>query len=487
VTEVTGARWATRPWLALAVRAIVFAVPLGASLATVELLRRTLPSTLPRWATLVTVAVAALLVATGAERLGRRLLPLSSLLGMTMLFPDRAPSRLKVLRDSVSSRQLEARLADRDAGAAEAAATTLSLITALGGHDRRTRGHSERVRVFADLLGDELGLADAQRDRLRWSALLHDIGKLEIAGTVLNKPGKLDADEWDLIRAHPLDGARLAAPLLGWLGEWAGGIPEHHERYDGTGYPLGLAGTDISRAGRMVAVIDAFETMTAARSYKQPMNTRAARAELARCAGTHFDPQMVRAFLSISLPRLLWAMGPLALLVHLPFLRSLETAGSQVGSAVATGAGATVLAVGVTVVPAPAPAPQPRVVAQQEARSARTQPVPAPPGVRPTDRPAASPSPSATPLASPTPTSTSTSASARSAVRGPGAAPSRPASRPASRPVEWSTRMPRPDPVRTLTPSKGGDRQDHGADAEDQKDKQSRKKAKETEGGKDDD
>ncbi|MCW2611009.1 MAG: hypothetical protein JWM15_2255, partial [Cryptosporangiaceae bacterium] len=72
-------------------------------------------------------------------------------------------------------------------------------------------------------------------------------------------------------------------------------------------------------------------------------------------------------------------------------------------------------------------------------------------------------------------------------VRGPGAAPSRPASRPASRPVEWSTRMPRPDPVRTLTPSKGGDRQDHGADAEDQKDKQSRKKAKETEGGKDDD
>jgi hypothetical protein len=377
-------RWVTRPWLALAVRVTVFAVPFAASLATVELLRRTLSPTLPRWVMLLVVAAASVLVAVGAERLGRRLLPLHSLLQMTMLFPDRAPSRLRVFRDSASTRQLEDRLADRNAGVARAATTILSLITALGGHDRRTRGHSERVRMFGDLLGDELGLSDGDRDRLRWSALLHDIGKLEIAATILNKPGALDADEWDLIRAHPLDGARLAAPLMDWLGEWSGGIPEHHERYDGTGYPLGLAGTDISRAGRIVAVIDAFETMTASRSYKQPMNTRAARAELARCAGTHFDPQIVRAFLGISLPRLLWAMGPLALLVHLPFLRSLETAGSQLGNAVATGAGATVLAVGATVVPSPhlAPQPRPRVVAQQEAAHARV-----PSDARPTVRP----------------------------------------------------------------------------------------------------
>jgi hypothetical protein len=402
VAEVPETRWVTRPLLALAVRVTVFAVPLGASLATVEVLRRTLPPTLPRWATLLAVAAAALLVAVGAERLGRRLLPLSSLLQMTMLFPDRAPGRLRVFRDSASTRQLQERLADRDADAAEAAATTLSLITALGGHDRRTRGHSERVRMFADLLGDEMGLTEADRDRLRWSALLHDIGKLRIAGTVLNKPGALDADEWDLIRAHPLDGAALAAPLMAWLGEWSGGIPEHHERYDGTGYPLGLAGTQISRAGRMVAVIDAFETMTAARSYKQPMNTRAARAELARCAGTHFDRQVVRAFLGISLPRLLWAMGPLALLVHLPFLRSLEAAGTQVGTAVATGAGATVLAVGVTVVPAPQPAPQPRVVVQQETRDAGARPTarPGPAAVHPV---AARPGPSPTPGTSASP------------------------------------------------------------------------------------
>jgi hypothetical protein len=141
--------------------------------------------------------------------------------------------------------------------------------------------------------------------------------------------------------------------------------------------------------------------MTAARSYKQPMSTRAARAELARCAGAHFDPQAVRAFLNISLPRLLWAMGPLALLVHLPFLRSLETAGAQLGATVATGAGATVLAVGVSVVPAPHPAPQPRVVAQQEAGTGRveTARITVPRTARPVQRAAppahASPRPSA--------------------------------------------------------------------------------------------
>jgi hypothetical protein len=416
VGEEPTARWVTRPWLALAVRAAVFAVPLAASLLTVEAVRRLLPAGLPRWATVSAVAVAAVTVATGAERLGRRFLPLSSLLQMTMLFPDRAPSRLRVFRAAASTRQLQQRLADRDADAAEAAATTLALITALGGHDRRTRGHSERVRVFADLLGDEMGLSGYERDRFRWSALLHDIGKLEIATAVLNKPAALDAGEWDLIRAHPLDGARIAGPLLGWLGEWAGGIPEHHERYDGTGYPRGLAGTDISRAGRMVAVIDAFETMTAARSYKQPMNTRAARAELAHCAGSHFDPQVVRSFLGISLPRLLWAMGPLALLVHLPFLRSLRTAGAQMGTAVATASGATVLAVGVTVAPSPPSTPV------DVPRPAAAEQTVAPGPVRPSHRPAVAPGRTPTPSAVPGPSASPAPSGAPRQVR---AAPAR--------------------------------------------------------------
>src|SRR5581483_7050956 len=134
-----------------------------------------------------------------------------------------------------------------------------------GRHDRKTRGHSERVRLYCDLIGTELGLSEAERGRLRWVGLLHDIGKLEIAADVLNKPGKLSGGEWETVRAHPDLGTKLAAPLADWLGPWFAGIRDHHEHFNGSGYPRGLAGEHISMAGRTVAVVDAFETMTAAR------------------------------------------------------------------------------------------------------------------------------------------------------------------------------------------------------------------------------
>src|SRR6185437_8793832 len=198
----------------------------------------------------------------------------------------------------------------------------LSLITALTAHDRRTRGHSERVRLFTELLGEQLRLPREARDRLRWAALLHDVGKLQVAVDILNKPARLSSAEWDIVAAHPDTGAQLLGPLLGWLGEWGGAVRQHHEKYDGTGYPDGAAGIDISRAARIVAVADSYEVMTAHRAYKKPMATVAARAELARCAGTQFDPSYVRAFLAIPLPKLLWAMGPGSLLMNLPLLRA---------------------------------------------------------------------------------------------------------------------------------------------------------------------
>ena len=120
------------------------------------------------------------------------------------------------------------------------------------------------------------------------------------------------------MRMHPQAGARLAAPLAQWLGPWFAGIVEHHERYDGTGYPWVCPGDQISPAGRAVAVVDAYETMTAARTYKAAVSAVAARAELTRCAGSQFDPAMVRAFLGIALPRLLWSVGPLAFFVNVP-------------------------------------------------------------------------------------------------------------------------------------------------------------------------
>ena len=141
----------------------------------------------------------------------------------------------------------------------------------------------------------------------------------------------------------------LAGPLLDWLGEWGAAISEHHERFDGKGYPLGLAGHEIAQAARIVAVADSFEVMTAVRSYKRPMSVAAARRELADVAGTQLDPACVRAFLGASLPRVLWAVGPLALLVNLPVLRGVAEAGRVVEHAgVAVAGQAATVAVAAT-------------------------------------------------------------------------------------------------------------------------------------------
>ena len=193
----------------------------------------------------LTVAILASLL---VSRLTMRLLPLAVLLKMTMIFPDQAPSRYRVARAAGGVNDLQRRLASPDRDEQEAATLMLSLVTALGRHDRRTRGHSERVRLFSDLLATELGLDAAAAGRLRWAALVHDIGKLQVPVAVLANQGALSAKEWGLIRLHPVDGARLAAPLEAWLGPWFAGIEQHHERFDGTGYPRGLSGEPSSRS-----------------------------------------------------------------------------------------------------------------------------------------------------------------------------------------------------------------------------------------------
>ena len=299
------------------------------------------------------ILTCAVLVAVGVERAGRRLLPLVTLLKLSMLFPDQAPTRFSIARTAGSVRKLESRLAETrdDASAREesrTAATILSLSVALQSHDRRTRGHAERVRVFTDLLGEELQLPEEDRYRLRWAALMHDIGKLSISPSILNKPGALDDREWRLMKGHPLEGARIAEPIMEWLGPWGDAIVEHHERFDGKGYPNGLAHGAISLGGRIVSVADSYDTMTAARSYKKPMAVWAARRELADCAGGQFDPEIVRAFLSISLPKLLWRTGPVSLLVQLPFLARLQEVGLSSVTAMTQGVAAATVAAGVT-------------------------------------------------------------------------------------------------------------------------------------------
>ena len=262
----------------------------------------------------------------GTERAARRFLPLAALLKMTMLFPDKAPSRLGVALRSGTTKDLERRL---DVGLlaaeepTEAAAEILALAGALSAHDRADpwalragacdhRHDRRRARA----------LSVDDRDRLRWSALLHDIGKLTVHAEVLNKTEKLSDADWEALKSHPLEGARLIAPLSSWLGEWSLTVAQHHEKHDGTGYPYGLAGEEISLGARIVSVADSFEVMTAARAYKRPSSPSWARQELTRCAGTQFDPVIVRAFLNISIGRLRRAIGPISWLVDAPVVSS---------------------------------------------------------------------------------------------------------------------------------------------------------------------
>ena len=352
----------------------MFVVPVAGSYVVTRL-AAPLVSGLPLLGRIIALGMLAIVTGFLVERVVRRVLPLAALLRMTMLFPDHAPSRYRLARAAGNTGILTERARNRPGETAgEAATRILGLLTSLSAHDRRTRGHSERVRVFTDVLAAELHLSQPARDRLRWASLLHDLGKIGVPATVLNKPAALGPAEWDMIRRHPDQGAVLAGPLLEWLGEWGTAISQHHERFDGMGYPRGLAGHEISHAGRIVAVADVFEVMTAARSYKRPMSVAAARRQLADSAGTQLDPACVRAFLGASLPRVLWAVGPLALLANLPFLRQVAEAGRVVEHAgtVAAGQAATVAVAATTAVVLAVPATSP-AVAEHHSAEPRSQ------------------------------------------------------------------------------------------------------------------
>ncbi len=175
-------------------------------------------------------------------------------------------------------------------------ATIRALAIAVEARDGYTGGHLERVRKFSEAIGRRVGLDHAALHQLNMSAILHDLGKIGIADAVLQKPGKLDAQEWLLMRQHAVIGANIlrTVPRLAANAE---ALEHHHEMWDGTGYPGGLKGEAIPLASRIICVADTFDAMTSTRAYRRAPGIGAAVAEITRCAGTQFDPAVVKAFL----------------------------------------------------------------------------------------------------------------------------------------------------------------------------------------------
>lgn len=173
--------------------------------------------------------------------------------------------------------------------------TVRSLVTAIEAKDPYTRGHSERVAVYARRLGEYLGLPRAQVELLERAALLHDVGKIGIELDTLSSPMQLSAEEVRLIRRHPALGSELVSDVE-FLADIVPVIRHHHERYDGAGYPDGLAGVDIPLLARLMAVADSYDAMTSNRAYRPAMTEEQALVEIERVAGTQLDRTMALRF-----------------------------------------------------------------------------------------------------------------------------------------------------------------------------------------------
>jgi len=169
------------------------------------------------------------------------------------------------------------------------------LVDAIEWKDLYTLGHVRRVATYAVIAGKEMGLSSLELRRLALGAQMHDVGKLGVPDRILTKPGPLEPDEFEIIKRHARRGYEIAMQVEA-LRPAADAIHLHHERYDGTGYPLGLAGTAIPLHARIVSVVDAFDAMTSGRVYQAPVSPAQAFEELRRCAGSHFDPAVVAAF-----------------------------------------------------------------------------------------------------------------------------------------------------------------------------------------------
>ncbi|MEJ5377174.1 MAG: HD domain-containing phosphohydrolase [bacterium] len=176
--------------------------------------------------------------------------------------------------------------------------TLRSLVSTVEARDLYTKQHSQRVTDIAVIIAQHMGCTPEQIDTLRVAGYLHDLGKLGIKDSVLLKPGPLTPEEFDQIKAHPVIGEEILAPI-GFLPEERALVRHHHERWDGRGYPDGLREEKIPLLARILAVADVFDALTSDRPYRPAMSVEKGAAEIKACCGTQFDPAVVNAFLEV--------------------------------------------------------------------------------------------------------------------------------------------------------------------------------------------
>ena len=176
--------------------------------------------------------------------------------------------------------------------------TVDALVAASGERDSLAQGHSDRVTEYCEAIGKRMGLDDDSARNLRYAAGLHDVGKIGVSRTILNKLGKLTDEECEVMRMHSLIAVRILEKVEG-LKDALPMIRHHHERYDGAGYPDGLAGEGIPIGSRIISVAEAYDILTSDVPWRNAMSKSDAIAEIERCSGTQFDPAVVRAFAGV--------------------------------------------------------------------------------------------------------------------------------------------------------------------------------------------
>lgn len=176
--------------------------------------------------------------------------------------------------------------------------TVKALANAVDAKDAYTSGHSTRVAHYSERIAEKAGFTEPEREQVYFAGLLHDVGKIGIRDDIINKPDRLTDEEFEQIKRHPILGDQILSGIVQapYLRE---GARFHHERYDGTGYPDGLSGEEIPKLARVIAVADAYDAMTSARSYRDPLPRRTVRQELIDGMGRQFDPRYARIMLGL--------------------------------------------------------------------------------------------------------------------------------------------------------------------------------------------